>query len=191
MMFQFDAYVAQARAGLCSTNPFGVRRTFASTRSSWLIRQLSIFWGVLEHALLVLRVLGAIDHLRRIVFKVEEQRRQGGEVHVLVTLAAQCAQGALVGCETEHLRPGALEDVAENRTRRCASRRHRAGVSPARKGTNDCPSHCGGTSIPSASRIVGITSTFSVKELTWRPRPGAAAARGSRTMSGTWKVWSK
>ncbi len=33
------------RGILRSTTPLGVRRVFASTRSSWFIRQLSIFWA--------------------------------------------------------------------------------------------------------------------------------------------------
>ena len=40
--------------------------------------------GVVEVYVCVGRIVGAVDELVRVLFKVEEQRRQGGEVHVFV-----------------------------------------------------------------------------------------------------------
>ena len=137
--------------------------------------------GVAEHQRGIRRVLGQVGGLAGIALQVEEQRRQPGEVHVLVALVAQHVQRALIRRQAKHLVARRTAEV-ELPVRRLAPAPRRLAGQERRPGLST--SHWRGTGAPIASSIVGMMSTFSVKRPTRAPR--AAPGRGSRTISGMW-----
>ena len=105
--------------------------------SSWFMRHDSSFWAYCEHQRPRRPGSSArLSHLVRVGLEVEEQRRQAGEVHVLVALVADHVQRALVQREAERAL-GAV--VRTDRGSRTPSAPRRASVGGARRRPGTAP----------------------------------------------------
>ncbi len=177
-----DLEVAHRAAARRSRTPSRQRWRLVKVRSAYRIRQDSIRCAYVKNDRGAL-ILRQIVHFGRVVLQIEQQRRQGGEMHVFLAPAADDAELAFVGLqaqsrfrvETAEVGRGAEIQGSYMRFLRARA----AGDWPSTKGQErSAPSHSTERlGAQASSRMVGMMSMDSVKASICVPRPASARRR--------------